>query len=65
MPPGVSNVSIRALTRYADRLPADEPVSLRLAYGEIYRDRAWKDPLARPERHSNPFELQGLRDANR
>lgn len=65
MPPGVSNVSIRALTRYADRLPADEPVSLRLGYGQIFRDEAWDDLLTRPERHSNPFELQGLRDANR
>jgi len=58
-------VSIRALTRYADRLPADEPVSLRLGCGQIFRDEAWDDLLARPERHSNPFELQGLRDANR
>ncbi|NBB73768.1 MAG: hypothetical protein GVY35_08830 [Bacteroidetes bacterium] len=57
MPPGVSNVSIRAITRNDDRLSAPQSAAFRLIYGEIYRDKAWKDPLARSERRSNRFEL--------
>ncbi len=60
-----SNVYLRAITRYDDRLPAAQSASLRLVYGEIYRDEAWRDPLSRAERRSHPFTLHGFRDAGR
>jgi hypothetical protein len=57
VPPGVSNVSIRALMDVSDRLRARISVSYRLAYGAFYRDKAWEHPLARRERRSNLFAL--------
>lgn len=58
IPPGISNVSLRAITHHGDWLPTDQTASLHLVYGQIYRDKTWKDPLARQERRSNPFELE-------
>lgn len=54
--PTVSSVSMDAIAQVSDRL-GESSVSYRLAYA-FYQDEPWGDLLARPERQSNPFDLQ-------